>query len=358
MEIDLRLQGGAFEGYWPAAQSKNNRLRWLDYRLATAAPVEANWAAAPAEHWFATARQDEGALALVKGARAEKFMTYDFQAELPLPLVVEGGPDAYDVRSTAGYALHDVVIVAPGKAGRRIGWLDSLPAAHAAKPLAGGNGGGAPVEAMPVQAGAVVAQAVVVGGNGRVVFNTTTVPAVAAPQQPQPVAAPGVAVPVTMSPPIEAPDQWRKQSREELARRLGETGLAPAEVELLLGVYGPALFEADSLVVAWRLPAGVVEELNPLTVRPDPQKTVRMVLVVGRNLDPQIKADLQQYVQRLGSDRYSEREAAEQRLAELGSLAFPVLRQALNNSDPEIAFRAERLLLAQQQSVDLPSGNK
>ena len=300
---------------------------------------------------------------LAKGSRAEKFLTYDFQTSFALPLVVEGGPDVYDVRSTAGYPLHDVVIVAPGKAGRRIGWLDTLPAAHAAKPLTPGNtaaAGGEQPMAVQIQGGAIAAQVVVVQGGGRVVFNASSgVPVSVVPASPQPAAAPGPAVQLAMSQPLDpAGEEWRSQSRDKLVRRLLETGLAQAEVDVLVALYGPALFEADSLMVCWRLPSGVVEELNPLAVDPEPAKTVRTVLVIGRNLDPQIKVDLQQYVNQLGSASYSQREAAEQRLSDFGSLAFPVLRQALAHADPEVAFRAERLLVAQQQSIDLPPGNK
>ncbi len=91
VEIDLRVQGGALQGSWPAVQSKNNRFRWLDYQLVAAAPDGANWTAAPPEHWFSSARQDAGALVLSKGSRAEKFLTYDFETNFPVPLVARGG---------------------------------------------------------------------------------------------------------------------------------------------------------------------------------------------------------------------------------------------------------------------------
>jgi hypothetical protein len=364
VEIDLRLQSGSMLAHWPAAQTKNNRLRWLDYKLVAAAPEGASWNTAPPEHWFARARQDKGALVLGKGSRAEQFLTYDFEAGFPLPLTLEGGPDSYDVRSTANYPLHDVVLVAPAGGGRRIGWLDTLPAAHDKKPLAAGTpAGGNPADvatAAPavaqVQVNGVVRQVVVAGGAGRVVFSTNSVAQPAVPATPLPTAAAGPAVQVAMSKPLAADsDEWQAQSKGKLSERLLQAGLAQAEVDLLISLYGPALFSSDSLLVAWRLPAGVVDELNPLTVEPEPTRSLRVVLVIGRNLDPQIGVDLQKFVTQLGSTSYQEREAAEQSLSDFGSLAFPVLRKALANSDPEIAFRAERLLLDQQQSIDLPA---
>ncbi len=259
-----------------------------------------------------------------------------------------------------------MVLVAPADGGRRIGWLDTLPAAHDKKPLAAGNaadanasGDHAAVAAGQVPVAAIAGQVIVAGGAGRVVFSTSNAVQPAVPKAPAATAAPGPAVQVAMSQPLAAgSDPLRAQSQGKLSQRLVEAGLAQPEVDLLLSLYGPALFSGEALVVAWRLPPGVVEELNPLTVEPEPSKSVRVVMVIGRNLDPQISVDLQKFVNQLGSRSYQERETAEQRLGDFGSLAFPVLRQALANSDPEIAFRAERLLLAQRQSIDVPAAAK
>ena len=47
-----------------------------------------------------------------------------------------------------------------------------------------------------------------------------------------------------------------------------------------------------------------------------------------------------------------QREKAEKRLGELGRLAVPNLKTVLNNADPEVAYRAERILLAQNEKID------
>ena len=67
---------------------------------------------------------------------------------------------------------------------------------------------------------------------------------------------------------------------------------------------------------------------------------------------------LQGLIAKMGDSKYKEREAAMQRLMELGPLAFPALKQALANPDAEIAMRAERVLLDQKQSVDIPDAAK
>ena len=368
VDIDLRVKGGALVAHWPPAQVKSNRLRWPEYELAATAPDDASWLNVPTEHWFNVLRKTDG-LVLRKGARAERFVTYDFEAPFPVPIKLDGGPDTYSVRSTASYAVHDLVIVVPTDEGRRIGWLDLLPAAPAPdakpaqpKPAAGepapavaaaGQPAAAPLAVAPA---AVPAQPLALGGPNAAANQV--------PQQGQPAQAASAAAPVRkQGPPVRVPlskpmaagsEKLTELSTKALADRLGQTGLDRAEIDLLLSLYGPTIFAADSLTVAWRIPAGAVDEVTPLVTEPEPAKMVRVVLVVARNLDPEIEENLKTLVDQLGSPQYKEREEAEQKLVELGSLAFPVLKQSLNNKDPEIAFRAERVLLGQQQSIDLP----
>ena len=74
-----------------------------------------------------------------------------------------------------------------------------------------------------------------------------------------------------------------------------------------------------------------------------------------RNADPQLQGGLKDFVARLGDDNYEEREKAEKGLQESGRLAVPLLKEALKNDDPEVVIRAERLLLAQNESIDASS---
>ena len=68
-------------------------------------------------------------------------------------------------------------------------------------------------------------------------------------------------------------------------------------------------------------------------------------------------------VERLGSPRYSEREAASVELEKLGASALPVLRSARLDSDPEVKSRAEmvmdsieRSMLTRPSQITLPVG--
>jgi len=57
----------------------------------------------------------------------------------------------------------------------------------------------------------------------------------------------------------------------------------------------------------------------------------------------------------LGDRKFAVREAAQQRLLELGPLAFQALQKSLNNADLEIVIRAEWLLLNQNQTPNAPA---
>jgi hypothetical protein len=54
----------------------------------------------------------------------------------------------------------------------------------------------------------------------------------------------------------------------------------------------------------------------------------------------------------LGDDVYANREQAERKLRDLGRMAIPALKEAVNSPDPERVMRAERLLLRQNERLD------
>jgi hypothetical protein len=68
--------------------------------------------------------------------------------------------------------------------------------------------------------------------------------------------------------------------------------------------------------------------------------------MIVRNIDPAIAQEIDQLIVQLGNDDWSQREAAEKRLKELGLAAKPKLEQAVKNKDLEIVYRAERLMQA------------
>ncbi len=136
-----------------------------------------------------------------------------------------------------------------------------------------------------------------------------------------------------------------------------DAGLKSAEAELFLSLYADAVFKSKELVVLFRLASGAVEEQFPIVTYPEVKRIVRVPLVLVRNVDPQLQRGMETLVKQLGDDSFKTREAAEKRLLEMGRLAIPMLKEALKSSDPEVVFRAERLLLTQKESIDASSAN-
>ena len=83
-----------------------------------------------------------------------------------------------------------------------------------------------------------------------------------------------------------------------------------------------------------------------MEIVPEPAKTVRVALLLLQHIDPAMKQEADGLIVQLGDRSYAKREAAERRLAELGTLAKPQLEKALKTTDLEVVFRAERLLAA------------
>ena len=154
--------------------------------------------------------------------------------------------------------------------------------------------------------------------------------------------------------PAEAPETAAKTT-QVLTERLTRAGLHTHEVDLFVESYRSLLFEGEAVVVACRLDPGTIDEKIPLSVFPEPTKTIRVALVIMRNADPQLGNEVERLVAQLGDAKYALREAAQQRLAELGPLAFGTLNKALSNADLEIVIRAERILLDQNQTPNPPA---
>jgi hypothetical protein len=146
-------------------------------------------------------------------------------------------------------------------------------------------------------------------------------------------------------------DEFKSVS-ESLRVSLLKLGLTRQEIDLVLDRAGAALAEPKEMIVLCRLPPEAIEERMPLVAYPAPRKTVRTGLIIVRNIDPKIKDEVQKLIADLGAAEYKQREGAEKRLTELGRLAIPSLKTALKSGDLEIVFRAERILLAQNEKLE------
>lgn len=128
--------------------------------------------------------------------------------------------------------------------------------------------------------------------------------------------------------------------------RIAATGLAPVDTDLILSILQNQASDKKRMTAIAQLDRDDLDRLIPEDVVPTPRKTVRVGLVVLKNIDPSILKEVDQLITQLGDTDWNKREAATKALAELGRAAEPQLQSATKNKDVEIAFRAEKLVKA------------
>jgi hypothetical protein len=321
-ELSLQIQSGQFLAHWPTGESKNRRLRWPQLILSTTEVDQTGLAFVPDDHWFQQIRKGDS-LHVRNGARTERFIAYDPELKFAVPFKIEGGAEQYRITNTSNWPLQDLAISAPEPAGLRVGWIDRVPASTEVKAKS----------------------------------DEPKTPPAKEPNlskdEPKPTSEATATVEVAMSPLLaEDSPELESATCAALAERLARAGLKQQESELILAQYAKMFFGSRELVVIFRLPPDAMDELVPIELFPEAQKIVRVGLVLVRNIDPRTKGEVQDLIARLGDPKYSEREAAEKRLIELGAVAVPALKDALKNSDLEIVFRAERILLSRNEKIE------
>jgi hypothetical protein len=130
IDIDLRVKGGNILAHWPQGTERSGGIRWFKSSFLKAPPASIAPGNLPENHWFGKLRQTDSALFFKNGNRVERFIAYDTELALPIPIKIRGGPDDYTLQNLTGQKLLDVVVIAPvDGGGYRVGWLDTLPTA-------------------------------------------------------------------------------------------------------------------------------------------------------------------------------------------------------------------------------------
>jgi hypothetical protein len=129
IDIDLRAKKGTILAHWPPATERAGRIQWFKSDLTKSLKASVQIGYLPEAHWLQKLRRIESALYQERESRAERFLAYDTEVSMPVPVKLRGGPDEYTLQNLTGYTLLDVAIIAPVDGGYRVGWLDELPAA-------------------------------------------------------------------------------------------------------------------------------------------------------------------------------------------------------------------------------------
>jgi hypothetical protein len=133
VDVEVKIKQGAFLAHWPPSSERGGRLQWFKSDLLSSPPADIPPPYLPESHWFTTLRDEKAALYLKHDSVYERFIAYDTELMLPVPLKLRGGPDEYTLQNLTGRRLLDVAVIAPTDDGFRIGWLDELPAAAPAE---------------------------------------------------------------------------------------------------------------------------------------------------------------------------------------------------------------------------------
>jgi hypothetical protein len=129
VDVDLRTKKGTMLAHWPPGTERSGRIQWFGSTLNTAPPGDIPRAYFPETHWFGKLRAGESALYLKQESHCERFLAYDVELTLPVPIKIRGGPDDYTLQNLTDRPLRDVAVIAPAESGFRVGWLDELPTA-------------------------------------------------------------------------------------------------------------------------------------------------------------------------------------------------------------------------------------
>src|SRR5262249_4777341 len=149
--------------------------------------------------------------------------------------------------------------------------------------------------------------------------------------------------------------RWDADAGKELLGQLKAAGLHEDEARALISIFANDFYHSPGLTLFYRLPQSEYDRLLPLTVKPRPEKLVRVGLIQQIPKDPDLAARVAKLVKQLDADRFESREAAQQALADLGRAAFPELRRLVPKiASPEARRRVEELL----EKIDSQRGLK
>jgi hypothetical protein len=129
VDVDVRAKKGTFLAHWPASKEHTGRLQWFGSDLTTTPPDGIPPSYLPGTHWLAQLRANKSALYLKFESHFERFIAYDAELAVSIPLKIRGGPDEYSLQNLTNRRLLDVAVIAPTENGFRVGWLDELPTA-------------------------------------------------------------------------------------------------------------------------------------------------------------------------------------------------------------------------------------
>jgi len=140
-------------------------------------------------------------------------------------------------------------------------------------------------------------------------------------------------------------------------------GMTDEEAKHIVDIWADDLTDRLGFLVIHRLPATTYAELFPMQIKPTPKELVRVGMLfddVSGQPDrvawlPAVGKRLPAMIDQLGAADFGTRQAAMDRLAQLGDLAAAALQNAKAHADPQVPESAARLLNALKPVPDIPA---
>ena len=138
---------------------------------------------------------------------------------------------------------------------------------------------------------------------------------------------------------------WPDKEAKVLLEQLKDAGLFEDEAQSLVDVWKQEFFQAEGLTLFYRIPQEQYERILPLTMKPKPEKLIRVGLVHRPYYDPALAEKVAGLVNDLNDDDYQKREQAQESLVQLGRSAYAHLKFHRNKTTaPENKRRLDQIL--------------
>jgi hypothetical protein len=326
-DVSLNYKDGRALGTWPEASVRSSGILWQDLKWQMGEDVSPAMAI-PADSWMAPLRSGDQRLQLK--SVAEPFLLYDVELEYPVNLQVSGGEKGvYSVVQPMDAPMRDLTFYQHDANGH---WQTGRLATLVKTP-----GSSMPVEKKPEAV--VSGQRVLVGGRQMVIVNGRLMP----------MTPPAATEPATTQPHGTALTLSETAATDESVlapwgTTLADAGVSASDQKVALAILAKYALTPDRLTAVYRMDPAELEKVMPLEVVPQPEKVTRIALVVVTGIDPKIQEELDEWVAKLGSKSWAEREAAMKTLKKMGAIAKERLEKATKDKDMEIVYRAEQLL--------------
>jgi hypothetical protein len=145
---------------------------------------------------------------------------------------------------------------------------------------------------------------------------------------------------------------WPRSEMNTLRRELENAGLFAGEAEALADIWAHDFFFPKGLTLWYRLPQEEYDRMLPLTLKPRPEKIVRVGLVQQVFDDPRTAQRVARLLRQLDDDDFEQREAAHDELGAMGRRTLPSLfKQRPKIKSVEVKRHVDELLRKYMQEL-------